>query len=445
MADPSRPSIAVIGGGVTGLAAAAELAGSRRFEITLYEQNERVGGHCAGLRLGRTVCDRFYHVVLPGDAETIRWIEELGLGPDLVWSRAGSGFFGEGRLVPFETSLDFLRFPFLSLPDKFLLANGIRKASRIREPEGPAAVSSEAWLNGLFGPRVTAKIWRPLLRSKWGDAAPRISAAFIWASIRRLRGARRGPSGRERLGALRPGIHALIEASERGLRDRGVRIRVSSRVLGIDRQDGGRVRVRTESGIDLHQSVLATLAEPELRAILPAERTGSVRPTEYLGVLAVVLALKESLSPYYVINLLDESLPFTGIIETTNVLPAADFGGRSLVYLPKYTTSDDPLNARSDDDLAGLFLAGLARVFPGFRETAIVERRVVRAPYAQPLQAPGAPLPLADFHTGMPGLYAANTSMIVRSLHNIDADIRLAREAARMIIRETGAKESDHA
>jgi hypothetical protein len=52
---------------------------------------------------------------------------------------------------------------------------------------------------------------------------------------------------------------------------------------------------------------------------------------------------------------------------------------------------------------------------------------------------------LADFHTGMPGLYAANTSMIVRSLHNIDADIRLAREAARMIIRETGAKESDHA
>lgn len=94
--------------------------------------------------------------------------------------------------------------------------------------------------------------------------------------------------------------------------------------------------------------------------------------------------------------------------------------------------------------MAGLFLSGLATVFPGFREADVVERRVVRAPYAQPLRPPGIPIPAADFHTGIPGLYAANTSMISRSLHNIDADIRLAREAARAIIRETAVKESVH-
>ncbi len=445
MADLLRPSIAVIGGGVTGLAAAAELAGSGRFDVALYERNERVGGHCVGLRLDRMICDRFYHVVLPGDTATIGWIEELGLAAKLVWSKAGSGFFGDGRLVPLETALDFLRFPFLSLPDKVRLALGILRVSRIRDPAGPAAVSTEDWLNGLFGPRVTEKIWRPLLRSKWGDAAPRISAAFIWASIRRLRGARRGPAGRERLGALRPGIHALIEAAEGRLRESGARVRASCRVLGVERDDDGGLHVRTETGSNLYQAVLVTLAEPELRAILPAERTGSGRPTAYLGILAVVLALKKSLSPYYVINLLDEKLPFTGRIETTKVLSPADFGGRHLVYMPKYTTCSDPLNARSDDDVARLFLAGLARVFPGFREADIAELRVVRAPFAQPLRAPGDPLPAADFHTEIPGVYAANTSMIIRSLHNIDADIRLAREAARTIARETVAKESVHA
>jgi len=225
----------------------------------------------------------------------------------------------------------------------------------------------------------------------------------------------------------------------------GARVRASCRVLGVERDSGVGFRVRTETGIDFHQAVLVTLAEPELRLIFPAARTGSGRPTEYLGILAVVLALKESLSPYYVINLLDEKLPFTGIIETTNVLPAADFGGRHLVYIPKYTTSNDPLNGRSDDEVAGLFLAGLARVFPGFREADIVEWRVVRAPYAQPLQAPGDPLPSADFHTEIPGLYAANTSMITRNLHNIDADIRLAREAVRTILHEMAAPETVHA
>ncbi len=95
--------------------------------------------------------------------------------------------------------------------------------------------------------------------------------------------------------------------------------------------------------------------------------------------------------------------------------------------------------------MAGLFLDGLTGVFPGFRKADVVERRVVRAPYAQPLQAPGIPLPAAEFHTEIPGLYAANTSMITRSLHNIDADIQLAREAARTIIRETAVKECIHA
>jgi protoporphyrinogen oxidase len=444
MAGP-RPSIAVIGGGIMGLAAAAELTRAGRFDITLYEGNERLGGHCAGLSLADTICDRFYHVVLPGDTATIGWIEELGLGSNLVWSRAGSGFFGDGRLVPLETSLDFLRFPFLSPIDKVRLAIGILRAGRIRNPEGPAAVSTEVWLNRLFGPRVTEKIWNPLMRSKWGEASPRISASFIWASIRRLRGARRGPAGRERLGALRPGIHALVEAAERRLGEDGVRVCAGRPVLAVERGEAGRVRVRTASGEAFHEAVLATLPEPALRAILPPGPAGAEPPTEHLGVLAVVLALKTGLSPYYVINLLDESLPFTGIIETTNVLPAADFGGRRLVYLPKYLTAGDPLNGRSDEEVSDLFLSALSKVFPGLAKADIIDHRVVRAPYAQPLHAPGQGLPAADFRTAFPGLFAVHTTMITRSLHNIDADVRLAREAARTIVGEFSARKPVHA
>jgi protoporphyrinogen oxidase len=444
MAGP-RPSIAVIGGGITGLACAYEIRRAGRADVTLYEKSGGLGGHCAGLDLAGTPCDRFYHVILPGDTATIAWIEELGLAANLVWSRAGSGFFGEGRLVPLETSLDFLRFPFLSLADKVRLARGIRKAARIRDPRGPAAVSSERWLQDLFGARIAGKIWNPLMRSKWGDAAPRISAAFIWASIRRLRGARRGPSGRERLGGLRPGIHVLVQAAERRLRESGVRILTGHPVLSIEPGERGGGRIRTSAGTAAYDAVLAAVAGPELQALLPSGAEPKRRPVEYLGIVAVVLALKKSLSPYYVINLLDGSLPFTGIIETTRVLPPGDFQGHSLVYLPKYTTADDPLNGLADDDVAERFLAGLARVFPGFKAAEVVERRVVRGAYAQPLQAPGDPLPDADFRTGRPGLYAANTAMITRSLHNVDADIRLARAAARMVVDALSAKESGHA
>ena len=64
---------------------------------------------------------------------------------------------------------------------------------------------------------------------------------------------------------------------------------------------------------------------------------------EYLGVVCVLLVLSKKLSPYYVINLLDKDLPFTGIVEVTNVVDSTDFDGRHLVYLPKYFAPSDSI------------------------------------------------------------------------------------------------------
>ena len=50
-----------------------------------------------------------------------------------------------------------------------------------------------------------------------------------------------------------------------------------------------------------------------------------------------------ALSPYYVTNITEES-PFTGIIEMTNLIDKdIETSGLHLVYLPSYTTPDDPL------------------------------------------------------------------------------------------------------
>jgi protoporphyrinogen oxidase len=202
-------SAAVIGGGLAGLAAARTLAEAGFGGVTIFERDDALGGLCGGLNLGGVVIDRFYHVVLPADSETMGWIRVLGLQDDLVWSRAGSGFFGGGRLVPLNTGLDFLRFPFLGPVEKARLGWGILTASRRRKNEICPDETALNWLRARFGGSVTEKIWLPLLRSNFGEAAPRTPAAFMQETIRRLRGARRGPSGRERMAALRGGINGL--------------------------------------------------------------------------------------------------------------------------------------------------------------------------------------------------------------------------------------------
>ena len=68
-----------------------------------------------------------------------------------------------------------------------------------------------------------------------------------------------------------------------------------------------------------------------------------------LGVLCVVLETDRPLSSTYWTNVCDQSLPFGGVIEHTNLVPSGDYGDRHVVYLSRYFTSDEEV-ANADPD-----------------------------------------------------------------------------------------------
>ena len=84
---------------------------------------------------------------------------------------------------------------------------GIVYSSRIKDPGRLDRIVVREWLTRVFGRRVYENIWEPLLRSKLGDAREKTSAAFIWATINRLYGARgSGGSKKERMGHVSGGL-----------------------------------------------------------------------------------------------------------------------------------------------------------------------------------------------------------------------------------------------
>ena len=111
-----------------------------------------------------------------------------------------------------------------------------------------------------------------------------------------------------------------------------------------------------------------------------------LKKIQYLGVICCLLVLEHKLSPFYVMNLLDKELPFTGIIEATNIVSPDELLDKHIVYLPKYVTRDDPLNELNDQEIAELFIAKLKYVFPDLRDEAILQYNVVREQYVQPVQ-----------------------------------------------------------
>jgi protoporphyrinogen oxidase len=432
--------VAIVGGGMMGIVTALELAGQSRARITIFEKNAHLGGLSSPYTWEGITWDRFYHVVLSTDCDLLEFIRSIGLDGELFWRETKSGFYDKGKLVSMSSLKDFISFPFLSLWQKFRLGLGIVLSTRIRNTTKLDRIYVREWLTRLFGRRVYEKIWDPLLRSKLGAWREKTSAAFISATINRLYGARQGSAKVERMGHVRGGYNRIIQQAKQRLESAGVKLLLDQEVAQVEAvgsASGQEIVLRTPSEEHHFDRVVLTLPTPEILRVtghLDHRYWETLSDVSYLGVICVLLILKRSLSPYYVINLLDRSLPFTGIVEATNIVSPADVEGSHLIYLPKYVTADDELWEAEDPQVLELFIDGLQRVFPDVMKKDILHTAVFRERHVQPLQEVDWLKRSVGFRTPVKGLYVVNTSMIYNSTLNNNAVVRLAANAVKELV-----------
>jgi protoporphyrinogen oxidase len=282
-------------------------------------------------------------------------------------------------------------------------------------------------------------MWDPLLRSKLGAASKETSAAFIWATIKRLYGTRQKGSKKEMMGCVKGGYHSILAHARMQIEKQGVSIQTGWPVKRVSAEGNG-IRVEGENGQSLRfDEVIATVPNPVINQIMPdlpedfQKRLDSV---QYLGVVCMTLVLDRSLSPFYVTNILDRNLPFTGLIEASHVIPPSVLDGKRLVYLPRYLVAGDAVASFSDDEVAKTFIEALKRMFPWFSENEIQNWKINRERYVQPVYSIGYSENLAPIRTPIDNFFMVNTSMILNSTLNNNQVIQLAKEAAQTVKRQ---------
>ena len=112
--------VAIIGAGITGLTLAHELV-KRGREVEIFEAGPAPGGELATVEVGGEPVERFYHHLFSHDRFMIELTRELGIDDTLEWHEPVMGFFAGGRLYPFTSPGDLLRFGHLSLPARLRL------------------------------------------------------------------------------------------------------------------------------------------------------------------------------------------------------------------------------------------------------------------------------------------------------------------------------------
>ncbi len=421
-------SYGIVGGGFLGMTLAWDLAKAGH-DVTIFEAGPRCGGLAAPWELGDVVWDRHYHVTLYSDETLRELLAELGLENELRWVKPGTGFFVDGAMHPFSGMLDYLRFPPLSLLQKARLGATILKASRIERWQPLEKLTAVDWLTRNCGRATVEQIWLPLLRAKLGPHATRASAAFIWAIIARMYAARKSGAGREQFGYVRGGYDRTLSRFEERLRQRGVRIETSCRVERVESVPGG-IAIVANSEHRRFDKAVVTLAAPLAARVCPtlSDRERSLcEGVEYQGIVCASLLTEEPLTPYYITNIADATVPFTAVIEMTALVDRQEFRGKSLIYLPKYVAHDDPALRRSDEEIETSFLSGLQAMHPAFDRKRVSAFRVSRVPYVFPIPTLGYSERLPPVRTSVPGLFMASSANIVNGTLNVNETVRLAR------------------
>ena len=172
-----------------------------------------------------------------------------------------------------SSTLDFLRFPPLSLWEKFRLGLGVLYASRIRDGVPLEGIPVADWLTRVFGPGNYRKMWEPLLKCKLGACREEASAAFIWATLFRLYSTRqRNASQKECLGYVRGGYRTVINRLIDEISHMGGKILTGVSGRKLEKPRGWGMNLVTTDGKMSFDRVIATIPSRPLATPSPGSR-----------------------------------------------------------------------------------------------------------------------------------------------------------------------------
>jgi len=313
--------ICIIGGGLTGLAAALPLPDTA--EVTLFESRPVLGGCLASYRREDYWIEHYYHHCFAGDEHLFSLIRNLGLSERLEWLSGSTGYYVDGAIHPLTSPLEILRYPHLSLADKVRLGLLTLRAKRLDLAALDTVPASE-YIRSNLGKSVYASFFEPLLRSKFGDRRDEVSAAWLISRIA-IR-SNRGVEG-ERLGYMNGGWHELVDGMAAEAQRKGAAIETGTPVTAIRRTGTGwEVNGRT------FDTVLATIPPQEIGRLSGMEGFAQI---PYQGAACMTIGLdRDVTNGIYWLNMKDQA-PYGAVVAHTNFAPRERYG-EEIVYLASY-------------------------------------------------------------------------------------------------------------
>lgn len=436
-----RRRVCIIGAGMTGLAAGYRLA-KAGYEVILIESTLEIGGMVSSFSLGADRIEHIYHHIFTSDIALYELADELGLAAMIEWYKPKDALYSQNRLYPFSSPLDLLRFKSIPFWQRVRTGLTVLRASHLADWESLDQQTAAEWICATGGRQAYRMLWQPLLRAKFDRDAEAISAVWIWNKFKLRGGSRANKRQAESLGYMKGSFATLVDALAKSIIGMGGQIYNGYTAMNLTREqraDGAnayRISSILEdcSSVDIiADAVISTTAGRPFSNITtsldwPEDYRNRLQSVRYKGDLCLVMRLRQTLSPYYWTTVCDD-LPFVVVVEHTNLTGVADYGGH-VVYLSRYMDVTDPLWTQSDGEIFKLFADGLARMYPDFSVSQVMDWRLRRSRFAQPVVQCGYADIMPTLDTPEPGIKLAGMAQIYPEDRGMNYAIALGDKAA---------------
>ncbi len=448
MVETSR--VAVVGGGIAGLAVALGLLDRAReggldLRVTVFEAAPVAGGNLRTLREGGWQLEWGPNGFLDNEPATLRLVERLGIGHLLERSSDATRrrfLLRDGRLHEIPTSPGaFLRSRLISVPGKLRMAAEIAIPARKdlgRAAEDPSTDETVARFGTRrLGREFTEVMLDPMVKGIFGGEAARLSLAAAFPrmvelerdhgglfraliALSRRRGSRAdaGPSGT--LHSFRGGMQTLTDALAEELgRDPRAEVRTSAPVVSLEMSAGGWL-VRGDGWPEgpfgaVVDAAPAHAAARHLEAVAP-ELAGELAAIPFAPMAVIALGFRgdhvdHDLEGFGLLIPGRERRRILGVLWTSNIFSGRAPEGHVLLRVMAGGAGDPAVLDRDDGALVATALEELGPLL-GIQGEPVLAR-VIRHPRAIAQYEPGHLARLARLDRGLrslPGLVLAGSS-----------------------------------
>jgi squalene-associated FAD-dependent desaturase len=413
--DNSRPTIAIIGGGLAGISAGSALA-EGGYAVELFERRPYLGGRASSYELPATgeVVDNCQHVLLGCCTNLIDCYRRLGVEDQIRWydkitflqpGGRSSVLRPSGLPAPFHSGPSFLASSVLELSDKL----AISRALIAMMPGLPAdnGESFQSWLR-RHGQTKQAidRFWAPVLVSALNDDLDRISVRYAALVFRDsfLKSAEAG-----RMGVPAVPLSQLYGQAASYIESRGGQVHLRATIDSIRADSNGVIVSVGGKEIRADYAVLAVSFNavakllPDMPEMQPLrERASQLGSSPITG---IHLWFDREITPLEHAVLLERTIQW--MFQKSKILNTRRALGDDGSYLELVVSSSKTLVDKPRQEIIDLAVRELGEFFPRVRDATLTKATVVKEVHATFSPAPGSDIYRPSHTTPWPRLFLA--------------------------------------